>query len=262
MRIVELGLADLGDHAVDELDLLLVLVVGKLDRLVHGVVIDLVRAGLDHDDLLAGGNDRDVEIRNLALLGVGVEHELAVHKADLQRADGAVPGDIGDGESGGGADQGCDLGRAVVIDAHDRRHDGHVVAEVIGEQRADGAVDDAGGQDALLAGTALAAVERAGDAADGVELFLKVNGEGEEIDAVARTGGSRGADQHAGVAVADHDGGVGELGELADLEREGAAGELHLVLAVVGELSVGDDGRHLSISFFCKIPYGSRPFST
>ena len=167
----------------------------------------------------------------------------------------------GDGQRGGGADQGRDLGRAVVVDAHDRRHDGDVVAEVRGEERADGAVDDAAGQDALFAGTAFTAVERTGDTADGVELFLKVNGEREEVDAVARTGGSRGADEHAGVAVADHDGGVGELGELAGLKREGTAGELHLVLVVVGELSVSDDGRHCR-SPFCKIPYGSRPFST
>ena len=249
VRVVELGLADLGDHAVDELDLLLVLVVGKLDGLVHGVVIDLVRAGLDHDDLLAGGNDGDVKVGDLALLARGVEDKLAVHKADLERADRAVPGDVRDGEGGGGADQGRDLGGAVVIDAHDRRHDGNVVAEVIGEEGADGAVDDAARQDALFAGTALAAVERAGDAADGVKLLLKVNGEGEEVDAVAGTGGSGGADEHAGIAVADHDGGVGELGELADLEREGTACELHLVLAVIGELSPGDDGRHLSISF-------------
>ena len=68
VRVVELGLADLGDHAVDELDLLLVLVVGKLDGLVHGVVVDLVRAGLDHNDLLAGGNDGDVKVGDLALL--------------------------------------------------------------------------------------------------------------------------------------------------------------------------------------------------
>ena len=257
VRVVELGLADLGDHTVDELDLLLVLVVGKLDGLVHGVVVDFVRTGLDHDDLLAGRDDRDVEIADLALLGVGVEHEFTVHKADLERADRAVPGDIGDGERGGGADQSRDLGRAVVVDAHDRRHDGDVVAEVGGEERADGAVDDAAGQDALFAGTALAAVERTGDAADGVELLLKVNGEGKEVDAVARAGGSRGADEHAGVAVADHDGGVGEFSKLADLKREGTASELHLVLVVVGELSVGDDGRHLSISFFVKFRMGA-----
>jgi len=78
-----------------------------------------------------------------------------------------------------------------MVDAHDRRHDGDVVAEVRGEERADGAVDDAAGQDALFARTALAAVERTRDAADGVELLLKVNGEREEVDAVPGAGRSR-----------------------------------------------------------------------
>ena len=260
--IVELGLADLGDHAVDELDLLLILVVRQLDGTVHRVVIDLVRARLDHNDLLAGGDNGHVKVGDLALLARGVEDQLAIHETDLQRADRTVPGNVGDGEGGGGADERGDLGRAVVVDRHNGRHDGHVVAEIIGEERADGAVDDAAGQDALLAGAALAAVEAAGDAADGVHLLLKVDGEGEEVDAVAGTGGRGGADQHAGVAVADHDGGVGELGELADLEGQRTAGEFHFILVVAGELTVGDDGGHDHTPFQIFVGSLVRPLST
>ena len=102
--IVELGLADLGHHLVDEGDLLLVLLVGHLDGLEHGVVGDLVGARLDHDHLLAGGDHGHVQIRDLALLTVGVQHQLAVHQTHLQGAHGAVPGDVGDGQRGGGAD--------------------------------------------------------------------------------------------------------------------------------------------------------------
>ena len=149
-----------------------------------------------------------------------------------------------------------------MVDRHDGRHDGHVVAEIVGEERTDGAVDDAAGQDALLAGAALAAVEAAGDAADGVHLLLKVDGEGEEVDAVAGTGGRGGADQHAGVAVADHDGGVGELGELADLEGQRTAGELHFILVVAGKLTVGDDGGHDHTPFQNFVGSLVRPFST
>ena len=257
--IVELGLADLGNHLVDQRDLLLVLLVGHADGLEHDVVGHLVGAGLDHDDLLTRGDDGYVEVADLALVAGGVEDELAVDQTDLQRGDGAVPGDVGDGERGGRTDQRGDLGGAVVVNGHDRAHDGHVVAEVVGEERADGAVDDAGGQDALLAGTALAAVEAAGDAADGIQLLLKVDAQGEEVDAVAGTGGGGDAAQHARVAVADHDGGVGELGELADLERQRAAGQIQLILVVVGKLPLGDDGRH-GFSPFLKynVSYGSQ----
>ena len=77
--IVELGLADLGDHLVDELDLLLVLLVGLLNGLEHLVIGDLVGAGLDHDHLLAGGDHGDVQIADLALFAGGVDDQLTVH---------------------------------------------------------------------------------------------------------------------------------------------------------------------------------------
>src|SRR5699024_10359616 len=125
--------------------LLLVLLVGQLDGGEHGVVVHLVGAGLDHDHLLAGGDHGDVQVADLPLLAVGVQHQLAVHEAHLQRAHWAVPGDVGDGQGGGGADQGGDLRGAVVIHAHDGGHDGHVVAEVGGEQGPDGPVNDPAG---------------------------------------------------------------------------------------------------------------------
>ena len=104
-----------------------------------------------------------------------------------------------------------------MVHAHDGGHDGDVVAEVIGEEGADGAVDDAAGQDALFAGTALPAVEGAGDAAHSIHLLLKVHAQREEVDAVPGTGRGGGAHQNPGVAVAHHDGGVGQLRQLAHL---------------------------------------------
>ena len=129
-----------------------------------------------------------------------------------------------------------------MIHSHDGGHDGHVIAEVIGEQGADGAVDDAAGEDALLAGAALAAVEAAGDAAHRVHLLLKIHAQGEEVDAVAGTGGGGGTAEHAGVAVAHHDGGVGQLCQLAHFQRQGTAGQIHLILVVAGELPMGNNG--------------------
>ena len=239
--VVEFGLADLGHHLVDEGDLLLVLLVSGADGLEHDIVGHLVGAGLDHDHLLGGGHHGDVQIADLTLLGVGVKDQLAVHQTHLQGGHRAVPGDVGDSQGGGGADEGGDLRRAVVIHGHDGAHHGHIVAEVVGEQGANGAVDDAAGQDALLPGTALAAVEAAGDAAHGVHLLLKVHAQGEEVDTVTGTGRGGDAAQHAGIAVAHHDGGVGQLGQLAHLQREGTACQIHGVLVIVGELTLGDD---------------------
>ena len=80
------------------------------------------------------------------------------------------------------------LGGAVPVHAHDGGHDGHVVAEIAGEQGTDGPVDDPAGEDALLAGAALPAHEGAGDTAYGIHLLLKVHAEGEEVDAVPPVG--------------------------------------------------------------------------
>ena len=82
----------------------------------------------------------------------------------------------------------------------------HVVAHALGEERAQRAVDQTGGQDGLLGRTALALDEAAGDLAHGIELFLKVHAQGEEVDARAGRLGDGGADQHDRVAVADQDG--------------------------------------------------------
>ena len=63
---------------------------GQRDGTVHGVVIHLIGAGLDHHYLLAGGDDGHVQVADLALLGVGVEHQLAVHQTHLQSYHRAV----------------------------------------------------------------------------------------------------------------------------------------------------------------------------
>ncbi len=240
--ILELGLADLLHHTVNEGDLLLVLLVGGADRLEHHVVRHFVGAGFDHDHFLGGGNHRHVQIADLALLAVGVEHQLAVHQTDLQRAYRAVPGNIGDRQRGGGADQGGDLRRAVVVHTHDGAHHRHVVAEIIGKQGANGAVDDTGGQDPLLTGTAFPAVEAAGNTPHGVELLLKIHAQGEEIHAVTGTGCGGHTAQYAGLAVGNHNGGVGKLRQLAHLQREGPTRQIHGVFAVFGKLPMGNDG--------------------
>ena len=89
---------------------------------------------------------------------------------------------------------------------------------------------------------ALTAHKAAGDAADGVELFVEVDGQREVIHAVFRAGGGRAGDEHGRLAVADEDGGVAQLCEFAGLHHEGTAFILDLVALVVGELLVrGDD---------------------
>ena len=241
MGVIELRLADFSHHLVNQGDLLLIFLMGHLNRLEHGIVIHLIASGLDHDDLFAGRNHGHIQIRDLPFLAVGIEDQFPVHKTHLQRAHGTSPGDIGNGQRRGSPDQSGDFGRAVVVHAHDGSHNGNVVAEIVREQGPDGAVNDTAGQDALFAGAPFTTVEAAGDTSHGIELFLKVHAEGEEIDSVSGPGGGGSADQNAGIAVAHHHGGVGQFRQLAGLQRQGAASQLHLILMIPWELSLGYD---------------------
>ena len=84
-------------------------------------------------------------------------------------------------------------------------------------------------------GAAFAAHKAAGDAAGGVEFFLKLDAEGEEVDAVAGLVAHRDVAQHAGLAVADHGAAVGQTAHFAGLDHKRAARKGRLELAVVGE---------------------------
>ena len=240
--ILHLGLADLGNDLVDEVDLLLDLLVSLHDTGIHDLVGDLVGAGLDHDHLLSGSGHGHVHAGGLALLLVGVEDDLAVAVTHLQAADGAGEGDLGVAHAGGGTDHGGHLGGAVIVHAHDSALDAHVVAEVVGEQGAHGPVDQAGSQNGGQGGTALTAHEGAGDAAHSVQLLLKLNGEGEEVDAVTGTGRDGNGHQHGGLAVLNHSGSAGQLGHLAHLDGQGTAAQVHGPALVVVKLLVLDNG--------------------
>ena len=109
----------------------------------------------------------------------------------------------------------------------------HIVAECFREQRADRTVDQAAGENGLLARTAFAAHEAARHAADSIEALLKVDGHREEIDALARLCGSGDGDEHDGVAVTDEAGTVCQLGNLADLNDQLAAAEHRAVYMLV-----------------------------
>ena len=237
---IDLRLTALGHDAVDELDDLLDLHVSGLDGVQHGVLVHLVGTGFDHDDLVHGGGNGQGQVADLALLLGGVQHDLAVHQTHLHAADGAVPGDVGHGSDQRRTDHTGDLRAAVGVQAHDSHGDAHVIAHLLGEQRAHGAVHHAAGEDGALTGAALAAHKAAGDAACGVELLLILHVQGEEIHALAGLGAHDHVAHDAGLAVADQRTGVGQTAHLAHLDLERTACQHGLVdLVVLKGLSAG-----------------------
>ena len=226
---VDLRLAALCNDAVDEGDDLLDLNVGGLDGIEHGVLVHLVGTGLDHHDLVHGGGNGQGQVAHLALLLGGVQDDLAVHQAHLNTADGAVPGDLRHSGDQRRTDHTGDLRAAIGVQAHHGHGDADIVAHLLGEQRAHGAVHHAAGQDGALTGAALTAHKAAGDAACGVELFLILHVQGEEIHTFAGLGAHHNVAQHAGLAVADQGACVGQAAHLAHLDLERTASQRGLV---------------------------------
>jgi hypothetical protein len=94
-----------------------------------------------------------------------------------------------------------------------------VVVEAVREERADGAVDEAGRQRFFIRRPAFALNEAARHLATGGKLLAVVHRQREEVGAFADLVRERGGGQHHGVAEADHNGAIGLLGETPRLDR-------------------------------------------
>ena len=239
----ELGLADLGHDGVDELDDLHVGLVGDPDALVDDVLGGFLGLGLDHDHLLEGGGDAHETVGGVPLVGGGVDDILAVQMGDVGGGHGAVPGNVGAGNGDGSAQGRHDLhGVIVVVGKNGAGHDG-VVAQLLVKEGTHGTVDDAAVQDAPLGGLALPAVKGAGDAAHGIHTLLELDGQGEVVDSGLGNGVAGDGGEHDGVAVAADALGVGQLCDLAGLDRKGTAADLGLKNVVIRILLMGDHER-------------------
>ena len=238
----ELRLADGFDDRVDELHDLHVRLMGDADALEHDALRGFLGLGLDHDDLLERRGDAHEAFRGAALLSRGVDDVLTADIGDVRCGDRAVPGDVGAGHRDGSAQRGDDLNGVLVVVGKDGAGHDDIVAQLIVKERAHRTVDDAAVEDAALGGLALAAVEAAGDAADGVHSLLELDGQREIVDAGLGIRGAGDGREHDGVAVAADALGVGQLCDLAGLDGKGTAADGSLKHMVVGILFSGDHG--------------------
>src|SRR4029453_15864207 len=202
--------------------------VRQLERLEEPLLWDLVAAGLDHRQAVLRADDDQVEsVVLLALFERRVEDELVVDQRDANRAHRPDEGQRRDHQRRRGAVDAQD----VVRDDHVRRQDGadhlHLVAEALRPQRPDRAVDHPRGQDRPLGWAPLTLEEAAGDLPRGVHALLDVDGEWEEIRALARLHPPLRCRQHHRVAQSDDPGAVGLLGQLAGLEAQLLTTDLH-----------------------------------
>ena len=205
----------------------------------------LGRLGLDHHDRDVAGlghatGDDHVEDGRLELLVGRERHPPALDEGHADATDGAREGQAGEL---GGQRRGVD-GQHVVghvgVEGHHGDDDLDLVAQALLERRAQRAVDQAAGEDRVLARTSLGPEERAGDLAHGVHPLLDVDRQGEEVEVVLGRLAGGGRRQEHGVVVEVGRDGAGRLaGEQAGLELDRALAEG----AVVEDgLDSGDDG--------------------
>ena len=213
-----LRLADLAAQLVDGGADLLDFGVGEFDRVHDRLFFHFFGAGLDHDNRIGGADDHDVQ-QAVAHFGVGgIGDEAAIDQADAHGADRAEKRNVGDGQRSRSGVDAADIRIVFRVGGEDEGDDLGLAPEAFGEHRTHRAVNLAAGENFALAHTAFALDEAAGDASAGVGVFAVVNGEREEIDALAGfgIGGGGGEDD---VFAEAHDGrAVRLLGKFSGFE--------------------------------------------
>ena len=195
--------ADFSHNLLLESNQLLDLLVTGENRAEHVRLADLLRARLDHQHGFIRTGDRQAQLGNRALLLIRIDDDFTIDQTDGNAADRARPRDIADRNRGGSADHRGNIRRHVLLNGKHRRHNLHVVAHALVEQRAQRAVDQAGGQRRLFRRTTLALDETAGDLAHGIHLLFKVNAQREKVLTLARRVARRRVDHDHRVAQAD-----------------------------------------------------------
>jgi len=200
----------------------------------------LVGGAFDHHHVVLVADVDEIEVGVVLLLVGGIDDEATFDTTDADAGDRAVPRDVGAEERGGGAVHHEDVGVVDLVGREQQADHLDFIEEAFGEERAQRAVAEAGGQDLLVGGLAFAAEVAAREAAGGGELLAVVDGQGEEVlVGGAEILGGGGRHEERGLSLADGDGAVGETGDGAgaDGDTEFFDGHrvflFHVVLGVV-----------------------------
>ena len=150
-----------------------------------------------------------------------VDDELAGDATEADTGDRSVPRNVGAKESGGSAVHHEHVGVVDLVSREEEADHLDFVEEAFGEERAEGTVAEARGQDFLIGRLTFATEVTARETAGCRELLAVVDGQGEEVlvgGAQVFGGGSR--HEERGFALADGDRAVGEAGDGARVDRD------------------------------------------
>ena len=181
---------------------------------------DFVGGTFVHDHVGLVADIDEVEV-GLGLLFVGgVHHELTGDAGDADGAERAIPRDVGNGQCGRGSEDGEDVGVVLAVGREQQRLDLNFIVPALGEERADGAIGEAAGEDLLLGGPAFTLEVSAGETASGRCLLAVIHGEGEEILTGLGLGGRNRCGEDDGFAELNGHGSVGLLCKAAGFDGD------------------------------------------
>ena len=216
-RDVALLLADLRGEFLLRGDERLAGLVGEAQGVVQVRLGDLVGTAFDHHHVFFIADIHEVEIALGHLRVSGVGDELAADTTDAHRAERPGERDVADHQRRARAEDAEDIGVVLAIRAEEDGLDLDFVEPTLGEQRPDGPVREAHGENFLLGGAPFALEVAAGELAAGSGLLAVVHGEREELLPFLGLHGGDGGSEDDGFAELDDDGSVCLLCDFAGL---------------------------------------------
>ena len=202
--------------------------VSEHHRAEHDLLGQFLGFRFHHQHGVIGAGDDEVELAFRHLVELRVEHVFVVDEADAGGADRAHERRARQRQRRRGSDHRQDVGIVFQVVRQSRHDHLGLTTPAFGEQRPHRAVDQAGGQRLLLGRTAFTLEIAAGNAAGGVSLLLVVDGERQEVDALAWALGGDDGGEHGGLAVGGKYGAVGLTRHPAGLEDELAPAPVEL----------------------------------
>ena len=233
--ILKLRLADFGNDGVYEVYHFDVLFVGSHNCLEHGFVIHFICSGFNHNNLFIGRAYDKVQVGFCFLLRGGVKDDFAVHKGNLAAGNGAVPRNVGNGDSHRSAEHSADYIGVIRINRKRGHYYGAVVAHILGEKRTHGAVNNAAVKNGAVSGAAFSSWEGTGYFANGIELFVKINGKREVVYALSWGFACGNVAENSCFTVSYKYGSIGKSAHLAGFKTNFSSGKFGFKNSVIFE---------------------------
>ena len=197
--------------------------VGSLEGFEECAFGHFVHFAFHHHDVLFGGAHHEIHVGVLELFESGVDHEITVDARHAYFGDGAVEGDVRASQGSRSGETGEGVGHVYTVGAEERNVDIHLGVIVRGKEGTKGTVNEARGQDLVVAGAAFALGKTTGEASHGRVLFFVITLQRHEIGAGYSVFGTANGSEKHGVVHAQHHCAVGLLRELTGLDADGAS---------------------------------------